>query len=61
MAALYEGNTLCGVGTVQNSSNIGILGVEQGRDIDHVLVTDSSRFITVYKVKGVRYKYCLTV
>lgn len=53
MAALYEGSTLCGVGTVQNSSNIGILGVEQGRDIDHVLVTDSSRFITVYKVKGV--------
>uniref|UniRef100_A0A672LH24 Nucleolar protein 11-like n=1 Tax=Sinocyclocheilus grahami TaxID=75366 RepID=A0A672LH24_SINGR len=54
MAALYEGYTLCGVGTVQNSSNIGILGVEQGRDIDHVLVTDSSRFITVYKVSDQR-------
>uniref|UniRef100_A0A671Q7B8 Nucleolar protein 11-like n=1 Tax=Sinocyclocheilus anshuiensis TaxID=1608454 RepID=A0A671Q7B8_9TELE len=54
MASLYEGYTLCGVGTVQNSSNIGILGVEQGRDIDHVLVTDSSRFITVYKVSDQR-------
>uniref|UniRef100_A0A673FTZ9 Nucleolar protein 11-like n=1 Tax=Sinocyclocheilus rhinocerous TaxID=307959 RepID=A0A673FTZ9_9TELE len=54
MAALYEGYTLCGDGTVQNSSNIGILGVEQGRDIDHVLVTDSSRFITVYKVSDQR-------
>uniref|UniRef100_A0A671P954 Nucleolar protein 11 n=1 Tax=Sinocyclocheilus anshuiensis TaxID=1608454 RepID=A0A671P954_9TELE len=53
MATLYEGYTLCGVGPVQNSSNIGILGVEQGGDIDHVLVTDSSRSITVYKVKGV--------
>ncbi|XP_016326142.1 nucleolar protein 11-like isoform X3 [Sinocyclocheilus anshuiensis] len=50
MATLYEGYTLCGVGPVQNSSNIGILGVEQGGDIDHVLVTDSSRSITVYKV-----------
>uniref|UniRef100_A0A8C1S570 Nucleolar protein 11 n=1 Tax=Cyprinus carpio TaxID=7962 RepID=A0A8C1S570_CYPCA len=50
MATLYEGYTLCGVGPVQNSSNIGILGVEQGRDIDYVLVTDSSRSITVYKV-----------
>uniref|UniRef100_A0A672RC21 Nucleolar protein 11 n=1 Tax=Sinocyclocheilus grahami TaxID=75366 RepID=A0A672RC21_SINGR len=53
MATLYEGYTLCGVGPVQNSSNIGILGVEQGGDIDHVLVTDTSRSITVYKVKGV--------
>uniref|UniRef100_A0A672RBU2 Nucleolar protein 11 n=1 Tax=Sinocyclocheilus grahami TaxID=75366 RepID=A0A672RBU2_SINGR len=50
MATLYEGYTLCGVGPVQNSSNIGILGVEQGGDIDHVLVTDTSRSITVYKV-----------
>ncbi|XP_043098524.1 nucleolar protein 11-like isoform X2 [Puntigrus tetrazona] len=53
MAALYEGYTLCRVGTVQNS-NTGILGVEQGRDIDHVIVTDSSRFITVYKVSDQR-------
>lgn len=54
MATLYEGYTLCGVGPVQNSSNIGILGVEQGRDIDYVLVTDSSRSITGYKVKLLR-------
>lgn len=59
MATLYEGYTLCGVGPVQNSSNIGILGVEQGRDIDYVLVTDSSRSITVYKVKRVS-KYRLS-
>ncbi|RXN14206.1 SEC14 1 [Labeo rohita] len=50
MAALFEGYTLCGVGPVQNSCNLGILGVEQGRDNDHILVTDSSRSITVYKV-----------
>ncbi|KAK9973171.1 hypothetical protein ABG768_023914 [Culter alburnus] len=50
MAALYEGYTLCGVGPAQNSSISGILGIELGRDIDHVLVTDSSRSVTVYKV-----------
>jgi len=51
MAALFEGYTLCGIGPEQNSSNSGILGIELGRDIDHVLVTDASRSVTVYKVK----------
>ncbi|XP_077055225.1 nucleolar protein 11-like isoform X2 [Siphateles boraxobius] len=50
MAALFEGYTLCGIGPAQNSSNSGILGIELGRDIDHVLVTDASRSVTVYKV-----------
>lgn len=51
MAALFEGYTLCGIGPAQNSSNAAILGIELGRDIDHVLVTDASRSVTVYKVK----------
>ncbi|KAK7155155.1 hypothetical protein R3I93_009947 [Phoxinus phoxinus] len=50
MAALFEGYTLCGIGPTRNSSNSGILGIELGRDIDHVLVTDASRSVTVYKV-----------
>ncbi|XP_067315570.1 nucleolar protein 11-like [Pseudorasbora parva] len=50
MAALYEGYMLCGVGPAQNSSNSGVIGIELGRDIDHVLVTDSLRSVTVYKV-----------
>lgn len=50
MAALFEGYTLCGIGPAQRSSNSGILGIELGRDIDHVLVTDALRSVTVYKV-----------
>ncbi|CAM4623362.1 unnamed protein product [Leuciscus chuanchicus] len=50
MATLFEGYTLYGIGPAQNSSNSGILGIELGRDIDHVLVTDASRSVTVYKV-----------
>ncbi|XP_029293095.1 nucleolar protein 11-like [Cottoperca gobio] len=50
MAALYEGYTLCGLATSQNLSNSGIQGVEAERDSDHVVVTDSTRSVTLYKV-----------
>ncbi|XP_065109350.1 nucleolar protein 11-like isoform X3 [Paramisgurnus dabryanus] len=50
MAALYEGYTLCINATQNNTSNVGIQGVELNADVDHVLVTDSSRTVTVYKV-----------
>lgn len=50
MAALYEGYTLCGFVPLQNTSNLAIQGVELYGDVDHVLVTDSLRSATVYKV-----------
>ncbi|XP_068583797.1 nucleolar protein 11-like [Cebidichthys violaceus] len=50
MAALYEGYTLCGLAPSQNLSNSGIQGVEAERDSDHVVITDSTRSVTLYKV-----------
>ncbi|XP_042341081.1 LOW QUALITY PROTEIN: nucleolar protein 11-like [Plectropomus leopardus] len=50
MAALYEGYTLCGLAPAQNLSNSGVQGIEAERDGDHVVVTDSTRSVTLYKV-----------
>ncbi|XP_056315755.1 nucleolar protein 11-like [Danio aesculapii] len=50
MATLYEEYTLCGVGPDTNLSNSGILGIGLGKDVDHIIVTNSSRAVTVYKV-----------
>ncbi|XP_077461363.1 nucleolar protein 11-like [Stigmatopora argus] len=50
MAALYEGYTLCGLVPLPNLANSGIQGIETERDGDHVIVTDSFRSITLYKV-----------
>ncbi|XP_028273334.1 nucleolar protein 11-like isoform X2 [Parambassis ranga] len=50
MAALYEGYTLCGLVPDLNLCSSGIQGVEEERDGDHVIVTDSSRNVTLYKV-----------
>uniref|UniRef100_A0AAQ5YTM2 Nucleolar protein 11 n=1 Tax=Amphiprion ocellaris TaxID=80972 RepID=A0AAQ5YTM2_AMPOC len=50
MAALYEGYTLCGLVPDQNLSSSGIQGIEEERDSDHVVVTDSTRSVTLYKV-----------
>uniref|UniRef100_A0A8C4HJN0 Nucleolar protein 11 n=1 Tax=Dicentrarchus labrax TaxID=13489 RepID=A0A8C4HJN0_DICLA len=50
MAALYEGYTLCGLVPAQTLPNSGIQGVETERDSDHVIVTDSTRSVTLYKV-----------
>ncbi|KAM3622777.1 uncharacterized protein V6R79_002938 [Siganus canaliculatus] len=50
MAALYEGYTLCGLVPAQTLSNSGIQGIETERDSDHVVVTDSTRSVTLYKV-----------
>ncbi|XP_077575986.1 nucleolar protein 11-like [Stigmatopora nigra] len=50
MAALYEGYTLCGLVPLQNLANSGIQGIEAERDSDHVIVTDSFRSVTLYKV-----------
>ncbi|XP_034544128.1 nucleolar protein 11-like [Notolabrus celidotus] len=50
MAALYEGYTLCGLVPALNQSHSGIQGVEEERDSDHVVVTDSTRCVTLYKV-----------
>ncbi|XP_070684517.1 nucleolar protein 11-like [Pempheris klunzingeri] len=50
MAALYEGYTLCGLVPGQNLSNSGVQGIEAERDSDHVVVTDSTRCVTLYKV-----------
>ncbi|KAF0037594.1 hypothetical protein F2P81_010468 [Scophthalmus maximus] len=47
MAALYEGYTLCGLVPTQDLSNSCIRGIEQERDSDHVLVTDSTRSVTL--------------
>lgn len=51
MAALYEGYTLCGRVSGQSPSDSGIQGIEVERDNDHVIVTDSSRSVTLYMVK----------
>ncbi|XP_071389047.1 nucleolar protein 11-like [Centroberyx affinis] len=50
MAALYEGYTLCGLVQAQNPSDSGIQGIEAERDSDHVVVTDCTRSVTLYKV-----------
>ncbi|KAM9857535.1 nucleolar protein 11-like [Aulostomus maculatus] len=50
MAALYEGYTLCGLVPSQNLSNSGLQGIEAERDDDHVIVTDLTRSVTLYKV-----------
>ncbi|XP_076027195.1 nucleolar protein 11-like [Genypterus blacodes] len=50
MAALYEGYTLYGLVPAPNLADSGIQGIEQERDSDHVLVTDSTRSVTLYKV-----------
>uniref|UniRef100_A0A671UB34 Nucleolar protein 11 n=1 Tax=Sparus aurata TaxID=8175 RepID=A0A671UB34_SPAAU len=50
MAALYEGYTLCGLVPGQTLTNSGIQGIEAERDSDHVVVTDSTRSVTLYKV-----------
>ncbi|XP_041837977.1 nucleolar protein 11-like [Melanotaenia boesemani] len=50
MAALYEGYTLCGLVPGQNQSTSGIQGIEEERDSDHVIVTDSTRSVILYKV-----------
>ncbi|XP_068176716.1 nucleolar protein 11-like isoform X2 [Antennarius striatus] len=50
MAALYEGYTLCGLVPSQNLHSSGIRGIEAERDGDHVLVTDSTRTVTLFKV-----------
>ncbi|KAJ0033153.1 hypothetical protein NQD34_000260 [Periophthalmus magnuspinnatus] len=50
MAALYEGYTLCGLVPAQNLTSSGVHGIKSERDDDHVLVTDSARSVTLYKV-----------
>ncbi|XP_030207870.1 nucleolar protein 11-like isoform X1 [Gadus morhua] len=50
MAALYEGYTLCALLKTPNSLVSGINGIEVDSDIDHVVVTDSTRSVTLYKV-----------
>ncbi|XP_063050868.1 nucleolar protein 11-like [Engraulis encrasicolus] len=50
MAALFEGSTLCALGVAQNSTESGIQGIELHGDDDHVIVTNSFRSVTVYKV-----------
>ncbi|XP_070835851.1 nucleolar protein 11-like [Chaetodon trifascialis] len=50
MAALYEGYTLCGLVPSQTLSNSGIRGIEAERDSDHVVVTDTTRSVTLFKV-----------
>jgi len=50
MATLYEGYTLCGLVKSANSSDSGIHGIELEGDTDHVVVTDSARSVTLYKV-----------
>ncbi|KAM3865241.1 nucleolar protein 11-like [Diretmus argenteus] len=50
MAALYEGYTLCGLVQAENPSHSGIQGIEAERDSDHVVVTDSTRSVTLFKV-----------
>lgn len=51
MAALYEGYTLCGRVSGQSLSDSGIQGIEVERDSDHVIVTGSSRSVTLYKAR----------
>ncbi|XP_041077776.1 nucleolar protein 11-like isoform X2 [Polyodon spathula] len=50
MAVFYEGFTLCGLAAGQSRENSGLLGIEPGRDPDHVIVTGAGRTVTVYKV-----------
>ncbi|XP_054897522.1 nucleolar protein 11-like isoform X2 [Poeciliopsis prolifica] len=50
MAALCEGYTLCGLVPAVNRRSSEIKGIEEERDSDHVIVTDSSRSVTLYKV-----------
>ena len=50
MATLYEGFTLCGLVHAQNASDSGIQGIELDGDSDHVVVTDSTRNVTLFKV-----------
>ncbi|XP_036395896.1 nucleolar protein 11-like [Megalops cyprinoides] len=50
MAALYEGFTLCGLVSPADSAEAGVQGIEPAKDTDHVVVTDSGRSVTVYKV-----------
>ncbi|TRY82957.1 hypothetical protein DNTS_009626 [Danionella cerebrum] len=48
MATLFEGYTLF---RVESNQTFPFLGIEQGTDVDHVVVTNnSSRSVTVYKV-----------
>ncbi|KAM8880254.1 nucleolar protein 11-like [Spinachia spinachia] len=54
MAALYPGYTLRGITLAQNRSNSGIQGVEPERDSDHVIITDSTRCVKLYKISGQR-------
>uniref|UniRef100_A0A3Q2UJY6 Nucleolar protein 11 n=1 Tax=Fundulus heteroclitus TaxID=8078 RepID=A0A3Q2UJY6_FUNHE len=50
MAALCEGYTLCGLVPALNQLSSEIQGIEEERDCDHVIVTDSTRSVTLYKV-----------
>ncbi|KAM4604001.1 nucleolar protein 11-like [Polymixia lowei] len=50
MAALYEGCTLCGLINCPNVTHSGIQGIELEKDRDHVVVTDSTRSVTLFKV-----------
>ncbi|XP_014822588.1 PREDICTED: nucleolar protein 11 [Poecilia mexicana] len=50
MAALCEGYTLCGLVPAVNRRSSEIKGIEEERDSDHVIITDSSRSVTLYKV-----------
>ncbi|XP_010887648.2 nucleolar protein 11-like [Esox lucius] len=50
MATLYEGFTLCGLLQTQNVSDSAIQGIELDGDSDHVVVTDTTRSVTLYKV-----------
>nr|XP_023675065.1 nucleolar protein 11 [Paramormyrops kingsleyae] len=50
MAALCDGFTLCGLASGPSSAEARILCIEQGREADHVIVTDARKSITVYKV-----------
>ncbi|CAL1601698.1 unnamed protein product [Knipowitschia caucasica] len=50
MAALYGAYTLCGIVPSQNLTSAGLHGIKSERDQDHVLVTDSTRSVTLYKV-----------
>ncbi|KAJ8264106.1 hypothetical protein GJAV_G00145240 [Gymnothorax javanicus] len=61
MAALYEGFTLCGIVSGQSISETGIQGIECGNETDHVIVTDSGRSVTVYKVSDQKPLGCWTV
>uniref|UniRef100_A0AAQ4R2U1 Nucleolar protein 11 n=1 Tax=Gasterosteus aculeatus aculeatus TaxID=481459 RepID=A0AAQ4R2U1_GASAC len=61
MAALYAGYTLRGLAPAQNRPNSGIQGVEAERDSDHVVVTDSTRCVTLYKVSDQKPLSCWTV